>query len=59
MFSQLALSVAPPDTDTTGLWTNVIKGNIALGLFDDAYAALIVSPYEKLYVTCRNYPVAK
>lgn len=47
LFSQLALSVAPECTDTSTLWNSVIKGYVDLGLFDDAYASLIATPYEK------------
>jgi hypothetical protein len=50
LFSQLALSVAPPDQDTTPLWYTVIKGLTDLALYEDAYAALVSVPYEKLYV---------
>lgn len=47
LFAQLALSVAPPDVDTSSLWYTVIKGCIDLGLYDDAYSSLIATPYEK------------
>ena len=46
--SQLALSVAPPGGDTSELWYRVIKGLTELGAYDDAYAALAASPYDKL-----------
>lgn len=46
--SQLALSVAPPGNDTSELWHRVIKGSIEIGAYDDAYAALAASPYDKL-----------
>ena len=46
--SQLALSVAPPGDDTSELWRGVIKGLTELGAYDDAYAALAASPYDKL-----------
>ena len=46
--SQLALSVAPPGDDTFELWHRVIKGLTELGAYDDAYAALAASPYDKL-----------
>ena len=45
---QLALSVAPPDSDTSELWNRVIKGLTELGAYDDAYAALAASPYDQL-----------
>ena len=46
--SQLALSVAPPGDDTSELWYRVVKGLTELGAFDDAYATLAASPYDKL-----------
>lgn len=46
--SQLALSVAPPDGDTSELWHRVIKGLTELGSYDEAYAALAASPYDRL-----------
>ncbi|KAF7331760.1 hypothetical protein MKEN_00055900 [Mycena kentingensis (nom. inval.)] len=46
-FTQLAISVAPPETDTSSLWATVIKGYTDLSLYDDAYSALIASPYDK------------
>lgn len=49
-FSQLALSVAHAEADTTDLWYNVIKGHIDLALYEDAYASLVACPHEKLYV---------
>lgn len=50
MFSQLSLAVAPPGIDTTSLWHGLIKGLTDLGLYEDAYAALISTPYDRLYV---------
>lgn len=49
-FSQLALSVAGPDADTTELWYSIIKGYTDLAGYDDAYASLIACPHERLYV---------
>ena len=46
--SQLALSVAPLGSDTSELWYRVIKGLTELGAYDDAYAALAASPYDRL-----------
>lgn len=46
-FTQLAISVAPV-VNTMPLWSTVIKGLIELCLYDDAYKALVSSPYEKL-----------
>jgi nuclear pore complex protein Nup160 len=43
-FSQLAVSVAPPDEDTTDLWNAVIDGHIALAQYDEAYCALVSAP---------------
>lgn len=48
LFSQLALSVAPPDNDLTPLWYNVIYGLTELGHYEDAYNTLVSSPYDKL-----------
>ncbi|KAF7354945.1 hypothetical protein MSAN_01409400 [Mycena sanguinolenta] len=50
--SFLALSVAPPDADTSSLWSTIIKGYIDLSLYDDAHASLIATPYEKLKREC-------
>ncbi|GBE79204.1 hypothetical protein SCP_0204010 [Sparassis crispa] len=52
VFSQLALSVAPPGVDTASLWHAVIRGLTDLGLYEDAYAALVSTPYEKLKREC-------
>lgn len=49
-FSQLALSFGHPEADTIDLWHGVIKGNIELGLYDDAYSSLVVCPNDRLYV---------
>jgi hypothetical protein len=46
-FTQLALSVAPLDADTSSLWNTVIKGYTDLSLYDDAHSSLIATPYEK------------
>ncbi|KAJ6538958.1 nucleoporin Nup120/160-domain-containing protein [Mycena capillaripes] len=51
-FTQLALSVAPPDTDTSSLWNTIIKGYTDLSLYDDAYSSLIATPYEKQKREC-------
>ncbi|TBU50494.1 nucleoporin Nup120/160-domain-containing protein [Dichomitus squalens] len=47
-FTQLALSEPGVVEDTTPLWTNVIKGLTDLGQYEDAYAALISAPHERL-----------
>ncbi|KAJ7762811.1 nucleoporin Nup120/160-domain-containing protein [Mycena maculata] len=51
-FAQLALSVAPPEADTSSLWITIIKGYTDLSLFDDAYSSLIATPYEKQKRDC-------
>ncbi|OBZ71774.1 hypothetical protein A0H81_08206 [Grifola frondosa] len=51
-FMQLALSVSPPDIDTSGLWHGVIKGLTDLGQYEDAYTTLVSTPYEKLKRDC-------
>jgi nuclear pore complex protein Nup160 len=49
-FSQLALSVAHSEADVVDLWHSVIKGQIDLALYEEAYASLIACPHDKLYV---------
>ncbi|KAF7980886.1 hypothetical protein HWV62_36059 [Athelia sp. TMB] len=51
-FSQLALSFDHPEADTTELWHGVIKGNIELALYDDAYSSLIACPHDRLKREC-------
>ncbi|EMD40997.1 hypothetical protein CERSUDRAFT_43484 [Gelatoporia subvermispora B] len=51
-FSQLAVSAAPPDADTADIWHGIIRGLTDLGLFEDAYTALISNPYERLTREC-------
>ncbi|KAK7696575.1 hypothetical protein QCA50_001233 [Cerrena zonata] len=51
-FSQLSLSVAPPEVNTNSLWYSVVRGFTDLGLYQDAYATLIASPYDKLKREC-------
>ncbi|PCH41595.1 hypothetical protein WOLCODRAFT_100880 [Wolfiporia cocos MD-104 SS10] len=51
-FSQLALSVAPPIADTTSLWRGVIRGLTDLGLYQDAYASLVATPYDRVKREC-------
>ncbi|GBE80373.1 hypothetical protein SCP_0300880 [Sparassis crispa] len=48
VFSQLALSVAPPGVDTASLWHAVIRGLTDLGLYEDVYAPLVSHLYKKL-----------
>src|SRR5438477_1655790 len=47
LFSQLALSVVPENLDSSDIWYSVIRGNTDLGLYDEAYASLMVTPYDK------------
>ncbi|RDB20540.1 hypothetical protein Hypma_012453 [Hypsizygus marmoreus] len=54
-FAQLAISAAPVDADTSFLWHTVIKGCTDLALYDDAYAALMLTPYEKLKRDCVSH----
>lgn len=49
-FTQLAISVATPDIDTSTMWQTVIRGYIDLAHYDDAYAAWVATPYESMYV---------
>ncbi|KZT74501.1 hypothetical protein DAEQUDRAFT_195531 [Daedalea quercina L-15889] len=51
-FTQLAIPVAPPGADTASLWHGAIRGLTDLGLYEDAYASLISTPYEKLKREC-------
>ncbi|EPQ59509.1 hypothetical protein GLOTRDRAFT_71020 [Gloeophyllum trabeum ATCC 11539] len=51
-FSQLAISVAPLGTDLQELWYAIIKGYIDLSQYEDAYIAIISTPYEKLKRDC-------
>jgi nuclear pore complex protein Nup160 len=50
LFCQLALSVRPEGIDTTTIWHSIISGNTDLGLYDDAYASLVATPYDQQYV---------
>ncbi|KAG5644918.1 hypothetical protein DXG03_007383 [Asterophora parasitica] len=52
LFAQLAISVAPPNADTSSLWATLITGFSELALYEDAYAALMATPYEKLKREC-------
>ncbi|KAI0643699.1 nucleoporin Nup120/160-domain-containing protein [Trametes meyenii] len=53
-FTQLALSVAPPGLDTLALWHGIVKGLTDLGQYEDAYTALVSSPYERLKRECTS-----
>ena len=50
-FAKRAIAAAPLGFDTSGLWSDVIHGSIELGLWDDAYTALMATPYDKLYAS--------
>lgn len=52
LFAQMAIEVAPP-IDTSGLWYDVIRGYIELAMYEDAYACLVCTPYERLSVARR------
>ncbi|KAI0245682.1 nucleoporin Nup120/160-domain-containing protein [Lactifluus subvellereus] len=56
-FARLALSNAPPDWDTTDLWSTVIRGATDLGYWDDAYAALMSTPHDSLRRECARHLV--
>ena len=47
-FAQLASTVALP-VDTLALWVNVVKGYTDRAMYEDAYASLMSTPYEKLH----------
>ncbi|KAF9057494.1 nucleoporin Nup120/160-domain-containing protein [Panaeolus papilionaceus] len=53
-FSQLALQVAPDTADTSALWSVVVKGLTDLGLYEDAYASIMVTPFEKQKRDCAS-----
>jgi nuclear pore complex protein Nup160 len=53
-FIRLALSVAPQDVDTSELWFGLIRGYIDLGFYEDAYSAIIATPYDSVYVMSSN-----
>lgn len=48
-FAQLALSVAPAGLSTSTLWKSVIHGLLDVGQYDDAYAAIVATPYRETY----------
>jgi nuclear pore complex protein Nup160 len=49
-FARLAISVATADSETSGLWYDVIKGYTELSYWDDAYAALMTTPHDRVSV---------
>ena len=46
-FSKLAIQTAPPTADTALLWNIVVNGLIDLAQYDDAYASIMATPYDK------------
>ena len=50
VFSQLALQCAPPGTDTGSVWSDVVKGLMDLGSYEDAYATIMSMPFAKQLV---------
>lgn len=54
-FARLAISNAPPDWDTNDLWSTTIRGTTDLGYWDEAYAALMATPHDMLFVIIMNY----
>lgn len=53
-FARLAISTAPSNADTSFLWNNVIKGLLDLGSYEDAYASIMATPYEKQKRECAS-----
>jgi nuclear pore complex protein Nup160 len=51
-FIRLALSVVPQDVDTSELWFGLIRGYIDLGFYEDAYSAIIATPYDSVKREC-------
>lgn len=49
-FYALAIECGAPDIDVSDLWRKVITGYIELEMFEDAYMALVTSPYENMLV---------
>ncbi|KAI5981016.1 hypothetical protein EDD15DRAFT_2204738 [Pisolithus albus] len=45
-FLQLALSVASPETNIPDLWYGLIHGYIDLGFWEEAYSAMIATPFD-------------
>lgn len=50
VFSQLALQVAPAGSDTSPVWSTVVKGLMDLGSYEDAYASIMATPFDKQFV---------
>ncbi|KAG6329594.1 hypothetical protein ID866_9496 [Astraeus odoratus] len=51
-FLRLALSVAPAQVDTADLWYGLIRGHIDLCFWDQAYAAIIATPFDSVRKEC-------
>lgn len=50
VFSQLALQAAPAGADTSPVWAAAVKGLVDLGSYEDAYASIMATPFEKQFV---------
>lgn len=51
-FLQLALSVAPPGINAPDLWYGLIRGRIDLGFWEEAYSAIIATPFNSVRREC-------
>ncbi|KAI6004184.1 nucleoporin Nup120/160-domain-containing protein [Pisolithus albus] len=51
-FLQLALSVASPETNIPDLWYGLIRGYIDLGFWQEAYSAMIATPFDSVRREC-------
>ncbi|KAI5985403.1 nucleoporin Nup120/160-domain-containing protein [Pisolithus albus] len=51
-FLQLALSVASPETNIPDLWYGLIRGYIDLGFWEEAYSAMIATPFDGVRREC-------
>lgn len=47
-FAKLAISHAPTGGDTSALWQSLIRGLTDLGRHENAYMALVSTPYDKV-----------
>jgi nuclear pore complex protein Nup160 len=46
-FSNLAIQTAPPTADAALLWNTIVNGLIDLALYEDAYASIMATPFDK------------
>ena len=46
-FSNLAIQTAPPAADTAALWNTMVNGLIDLAQYENAYASIMGTPYDK------------